>query len=90
MMRWVTTIPLRLRTLFEKSRVERELDEELQFHLDQQMERLVMKGMSTAEARRFAMKSLGGVERQMERCRDVRAWQWLEVLWADVRLERAG
>ena len=84
MMRWVTTIPLRVRTLFQKKRVERELDEELQFHLDRQVEQLVAKGVSPAEARRFAMKSLGGVERQMERCRDMRAWQWMEILRADV------
>ena len=84
MMQWVATIPLRVRTLFEKKRVERELDEELQFHLDRQVEQLVAKGVSSVEARRFAMKSLGGVERQMERCRDVRAWQWAEILRADV------
>ena len=42
------------------------------------------QGLSPVEARRVAMKSLGGVERQMERCRDVRAWQWLDSLRADV------
>ena len=84
MMRWVTTIPLRVRTLFQKMHVERELDEELQFHLDRQVEALMAQGLSPVEARRVAMKSLGGVERQMERCRDVRAWQWLDSLRADV------
>ena len=84
MMRWVATIPLRVRTLFQKKHVERELDEELQFHLERQVEQLVAKGVSSVEARRFAMKSLGGVERQMERCRDVRAWQRVEILRADV------
>ena len=75
MMRWVTTIPLRVRTLFRKRRVERELDEELQFDLDRQVEAMMAEGLSPVEARRVAMKSLGGVERQMERCRDVRAWR---------------
>ena len=84
MMRLLSTLGLRVRTLFEKKRVERELDEELQFHLDRQVEALMAQGLSPVEARRVAMKSLGGVERQMERCRDVRAWQWLDSLRADV------
>ena len=82
--RWVTTIPLRVRTLFEKKRVERELDEELRFHLEQQVEMLVAKGVSPADARKVAMKAMGGVERQKEKCRDVRAWQWVDSLRADV------
>ncbi len=46
---------------------------------------LVGQGLSDMDARRTAIKKLGGVERQMERCRDVRAWQGLEILRADVR-----
>ncbi len=83
--RWLSTLPLRLRTLFLKKHVEEELDEELQFHLDSQVEELVAKGRSPMEARRAAAKALGGVERQKEQCRDARAWQWLEILRADVR-----
>jgi hypothetical protein len=33
--RWVYTVPLRLRSLFRRSQVEAELDEELRFHLEQ-------------------------------------------------------
>ena len=82
--RWSSSLGLRVRTLFRKKHVEQELDEELQFHLDRQVEMLVGQGLSATDAHRVAMKSLGGVERQMEKCRDVRAWQWLEILWADV------
>ncbi len=81
--RWFSTLPLRLRTLFQKKHVEQELDEEVQFHLDQKMEELVARGMPVSEARAVAMKSLGGVERQMERCRDVRTWQSMDRLRAD-------
>ena len=83
-MRWLSTLRLRVRTFFLKKRVEEELDEELQFHLDRQVEMRMAKGFSADEARRLAMKSLGGVERQMERCRDMRAGQRLETVWADV------
>jgi putative ABC transport system permease protein len=85
MMRWLSTFRLRMRTLFGKRRAEWELDEELQFHLEQQVEVLMERGLSPVDARRVAMRSLGGVERQMEKCRDVRAWQWLEILRADIR-----
>ena len=84
MMRWFSTLRLRVRTLFQKKHVERELNEELMFHVEHQVEALIAQGVSPVDARRIAMKSLGGVERQMERCRDVRAWQWVEILRADV------
>ena len=82
--RWFSSLPLRVRTLFKKKQVEQELDEELSFHLEGKIEELVAQGYSAEEARVMAMKSLGGVERQMERCRDVRAWQWVERLRADM------
>jgi predicted permease len=84
MMRWFSSLPLRVRTLFKKKHVEEELNEELMFHVEHQVEALIAQGVSPVDARRIAMKSLGGVERQMERCRDVRAWQWVEILRADV------
>ncbi len=86
-MRWVSTFPLRVRTLFRKKRVEQELGEELKFHLDRQVEVLMEQGLSANDAHRAAMKEMGAmsVERQMEKCRDVRAWQWMEILRTDVR-----
>jgi putative ABC transport system permease protein len=84
LLRWLTTLPLHLRTLILKSRVEQELDEELQFHLESQVEQLISRGFSSKEARTMALKGMGGVDRQKERCREVRAGQWLRLLGADV------
>jgi len=81
--RWVSSVPLRVRTLFSKQQVERELDEEMQFHLEKKIEELVGLGMAPLDAKRAARKVLG-VERQMQQCRDVRAWQGWERLRADV------
>jgi hypothetical protein len=50
-MRWISTLPLRMRTLFLKEHLEQELDEELQFHLDRRVEQLVEQGLSPQEAR---------------------------------------
>jgi putative ABC transport system permease protein len=84
LLRRLTTLPLRLRTLILKSRVEQELDEELQFHLESQVDQLISRGSSLKEARTMALKAMGGVDRQKERCREVRAGQWLALVGADV------
>jgi predicted permease len=81
--RWLGTLPLRFKMLFLKSHVEDELEEEFQFHLDRKIEELVERGVSVEEARMTAKKALG-LERQKEKCRDVRAGQWLGSLRADV------
>jgi predicted permease len=83
--RWLSSLPLRVRTLFKKRAAEKELEEEIRFHVERQVEALVEQGFSPEAARAMAMKQMGNVERQMELCRDVRAWQGLEVLRADVR-----
>ncbi len=84
MRRQFSSLPLRLRTLFTKARVEAELGEEMLFHLERKAEELLERGYSADEARVMAMKSLQ-MERQMEQCRDARAWQWMEILRSDVR-----
>ena len=83
--RWLSSLPLRMRTLVKKRATEMELDEEIRFHVERQVDALVERGVSPETARGMAMKEMGDVERQMEQCREVRAWQWLEILWADVR-----
>src|SRR5215469_185236 len=49
---WMYTIPLRLRSLFRRHRVERELDEELQYHLQGKAEEFLAQGMAAEDARR--------------------------------------
>ena len=75
-MRWLYTLPLRLRSLFGWSAVERDLDEELQYHVDRQTEANVAAGMNGDEARRAAMRAMGGITRPMEECRDVHRDSW--------------
>src|SRR5918911_501020 len=76
---------LRLRALFRKAEMERELDEELRFHLQKEMEQNLARGMSPEEARLAALRSFGGVERVKEESRDVRGVRFLEELWQDLR-----
>jgi putative ABC transport system permease protein len=61
-----------LRSLFRSSRIDDELGEELQFHLERQVQANLEAGMSPAEARRAAALSLGGVEQIKEEAREAR------------------
>jgi putative ABC transport system permease protein len=76
---------LRLRALFFKSRMENELDEEVKFHLEKEVERNIARGMGPEEARYAALRSFGGVERIKEGSRDERGIRGLEELWHDLR-----
>jgi macrolide transport system ATP-binding/permease protein len=84
-MRWYYKLPLRLRSLFRKDKAELDLNEELQFHLQNQIDEFVARGMNPQEARRAALQSLGGVEQVKEECREMRRTNLLENFWRDVR-----
>ncbi len=79
------TFVQRLAALFRRRRLEDDLDEELRSHLEMAIELNEGKGMSAAEARREALRSLGGVERTKEMCRDQRGLPMIETAWQDLR-----
>jgi len=70
--RWLYTIPLRIRSLFKKTAVERELDDELQFHLEQKTQQFISEGLSAKNARYAALREFGGLEQSKEKARDAR------------------
>jgi predicted permease len=74
-----------LRALFHKKRAEQEMDEELRFHLEKQIEQNVAKGMTPEEARYAALRQFGSVEAVKEECRQNRATYFLETLFQDIR-----
>src|SRR5689334_5969803 len=76
---------LRVAGLFNKQRKDRELDEELESHLQMDIEDNLRSGMTPEEARRQAMLRLGGIESTKEACRDQRGLPVLELFWQDVR-----
>ena len=80
----------RLRALFRRADVERELDAELQFHLERETEKNVRAGMSRADAERAARIALGGVERIKDDARDARGIGALERLQQDLRYAWRG
>ena len=82
---WLFTIPLRIRSLLRRDRVEQELAEELRDHLERKTEENVAQGMTPEEARRKALREFGGVELSKEKCRDARRVNLLEDLITDIR-----
>ena len=76
---------MRLRSLFGRRQAEAELDRELQFHLEQQMEENRARGMSPEDARYAALRAVGRVTQIREECRDMRGVNWIENLAGDLR-----
>jgi len=74
-----------LRGTFQRSRIEREMDAELRFHIDAYADDLVRAGVPREEAVRRARIEFGGIEKTKEECREARALSWLGQLWRDIR-----
>jgi predicted permease len=71
--------------LVHRDRLERDLDRELRFHIDEETRRLVATGLSPESARRTAVAEFGGLEATKEAARDARGTRWLEDLVHDLR-----
>src|SRR5690349_11917497 len=74
-----------LRQLFLRKRLDRELAEEIQAHLDEKVEEFVTEGMSREEAMRTARVEFGNVGVTEENCREVWSWPSVENLFFDIR-----
>jgi putative ABC transport system permease protein len=75
----------RLKGLWKRERINRELDEELRYHLDRRVTDSINAGMTPDEARHDAQNSFGNLTLQKERTRDVDILGWLESFAQDVR-----
>jgi predicted permease len=81
----LSDILIRIRALFRRDSVESELDDELRFHFEQQVEKFVESGVPLAEARRRTRLIFGGTDQIKEECREARGVRFLETLWQDLR-----
>jgi predicted permease len=70
--------------LLRRRKIERELDEELQFHIAMESAANEARGVSPAEARRLALRDLGGAVQTREAVRDVRSL-WVDHVWRDLQ-----
>src|SRR5262249_55840895 len=74
---------LRLRALFTGTAADREIDDELRFHIDRQIESYKKAGLADAEAARRARLEFGGIEQVKEDVRDARRTAWFDDLRRD-------
>lgn len=75
----------RLRAVLRRDALEREMNEELEQHLERTTELLVRRGMSPEEARRLARREFGNVGVVMEEARDAHGVRWIQDVRRDVR-----
>jgi predicted permease len=75
----------RVRSFFRREPLDRELNDEMESHLEFAIEENVARGMTLEEARRQALIRFGGMQQARERQREARGLPWLDVLMQDLR-----
>jgi predicted permease len=76
---------LRVRALVAPRRLERELDEEIAFHIERDVQKHLAAGMSPADARARALARFGSVPLVADECRDVRGTALIDDLLRDIK-----
>jgi putative ABC transport system permease protein len=84
-MEWFNILMARLRALFQRESVLRDIEEELRIHVEMETEENIRRAMAPDEARARALKTFGDLVRNTERGYDIRGGGWLETLWHDLR-----
>jgi predicted permease len=74
-----------LQAAFRRGRLERDMQLEMQQHIDRAAERLVARGLSPDEAHLAARREFGNLGYMKEQGRDARGAVWLESVRADLR-----
>jgi predicted permease len=75
----------RLRSLFRRAQLDRDLEREMSAHLDLAIEENLERGLAPAEARRQAMLRFGGPQQAKEQHREARSLPVVETLLQDLR-----
>lgn len=87
LLRTLLVVRLRVQALFGGRRLDREIDDELRFHLDREVDAGIARGLSPAEARRVALSAMGGLQPRREELRDTRR---MSALWHALRDARVA
>jgi predicted permease len=84
-MRWFERLRMRALMLFRRNNQSARLNQELEFHLEQQIAENIAGGMSAQEAREAALRSFGNPTLTREEARSTWSWNSLEKAWRDLR-----
>lgn len=82
---WLSDLRLRCRALLQRRRLNRDLEEEIRFHLDQRADSYRQQGIGSDEAAQFSRRQFGSPTAWKEVCRDMWTFRWMEVLSQDLR-----
>ncbi|HXJ96949.1 MAG TPA: ABC transporter permease [Terriglobia bacterium] len=83
--RWLNLLRMRFRSLFRRRRAEDELEKELRFHLEQEIQGNLDAGMTGIDARYAAGRRLGNLTQIKQECRDMRRTNYVDNLSQDLR-----
>src|SRR6266702_5071980 len=84
-MSWLRKVRLRWSALFQKEKLDAQMDEEMRSHIEMQMKENIDAGMGPEEARYAALRQFGWVDNIKETCREQRGVTWLEHFIQDLR-----
>ncbi|KAA6459688.1 FtsX-like permease family protein [Acidobacteria bacterium AB60] len=82
---WLYTLPLRLRSLIRRERLDADLDEELRDHIDRQIEENLARGMSKEQARLAALRTFGNLVSLRGQTHETWSGAWLEQIGQNFR-----
>jgi putative ABC transport system permease protein len=85
MSRWLARVRVMFQSLFRRHRLERELQEEFEYHLERQVAEGVNRGLTAVEAREAALRAMGAIENSKEACRDQRSAALISQALRDLR-----
>src|SRR5688572_16802063 len=85
MSRWLSGLRVALRSLVRGNRTEDELDEEMQFHLERQIDEGLKAGLTPKEARYAALRTMGAIGKSKDESRDVRGVTVVSDFLGDIR-----
>src|SRR2546428_12751523 len=84
-MNWWRKLQVRLHALFQKRKLDDEMDEEMRSHIEMQTQENIEAGMNPEEAHYAALREFGWIESIKESCREQRGVNWIEDFGQDIR-----
>ena len=87
---WLHQAFLRAKAIFRRRQLDRDLDDELAFHVEMRAAKNQASGFAAEEARYAAHRRLGNLTRLKEHSREMWTFVWLESLAQDVRYAARG
>ena len=84
-MKFLDSLRFRMNTLFQRSRMNAEVEEEIRSHIQHRADDLERSGLDRAQAERSARIEFGGRQKYKEECHEALGGNFIETLVLDVR-----